>query len=442
MAPSRVLIVGSGISGLYCALALAQKGHSVTVVEKSPSLGGLLGSHQNQDGDSFDYGTHFISATGDPTIDELLTPAVWRADWLSYDTDRAGHYFNGRLDERCTFVNTSTLPQTVQQQGDHDLLAAKGTYEEDYSNLERQLIGIFGEGYYQSVFGPSLKSKFPGADLKNFVPNCHTILGLKRLAISNEETTKRLKENPLYDGKIAFHVNQPGGANLYYPRQGGIGDWVNRLKIRAEKSGVIFQTSTNINSFKVAGKKILSADIEGGGSIACDHVISAIPAGLFVRLVNPAVLTGQSRPAMVPTFLVNLTFNEAPIPTSAYVFNHDPHWRPFRVTLYSNFQHSADNRHRMTVEVLGGQNPLPDMKRQLVAMGIVSPEAEVLAESCSELAGGFPYFTHELEKTNQHVLQWCEANLENVILVGRSGGRDWLMTDVLKAAKLSLGNLL
>lgn len=442
MSQKRVLIIGSGISGLYSGIAFAQSGHSVTVVEKADAIGGLLGSRKNVHGDSFDFGTHFISGTGSTEIDEILTPTSWRSEWLSFDVEHSGHYFNDTLDENCTFLKTCSLPLSVQQQGDEGLLNAKGSYDNTYHDLKQQIIDIFGEGYYINAFAPSLSSKFPGANLSDLVPNCHTIMGLKRLAIRSKQETLTHKMNPLLDGKIAFHINQATGSSLYYPKQGGVEDWVNRLVGKAQQLGVIFKTSTNIRKLRIEEKAIVAAEIGDNDFLHCDHVVSAITPALLIRLVDPKTLAGYPPPKMVPTYLVNLTYDQAPATTCTYIFNHDPHLRPFRITLYSNFQPPVAGRHRVTVEVLGGENPLEDVKKQLVEMGVVLYTANIVFEECTQMIGGFPYFTKDLEHTNQQLGNWCSSNLENATLVGRAGGRSWLMADVLKEAHESIQRFL
>jgi len=434
----RILVIGSGISGLYCGIAFAQRGHAVTIAEKADAIGGLLGSRKNLHGDSFDFGTHFISGTGNPEIDEILTPDAWRSEWLSFNVEKAGHYFNGTLDESCTFIKTCTLPSSIQQQSNEDLMNATGSYDKAYNNLKQQIIDIFGEGYYVNAFAPSLSSKFPGADLSDLVPDCHTIMGLKRLAILSEQETLKLKKSPLLDGKISFHRNQSSGTNLYYPSIGGVGDWIDRLEGKARKLGVTFRTSTNIKKLRVSQKAVVGAEIGEAEFLPCDHVVSAITPAFLIRLAAPQALTGHPPPKMVPTYLVNLTYDQAPSTSCSYIFNHDPRLRPFRITLYSNFQSPQAGRHRVTVETLGGEHPLEDVKRQLVEMGIVLSTANIVFEECTQMIGGFPYFTKDLEHTNQQLGDWCANNLENVTLVGRSGGRSWLMSDVLKEAHESI----
>lgn len=438
MSQKRVLIIGSGISGLYSGIAFAQSGHSVTVVEKADAIGGLLGSRKNAHGDSFDFGTHFISGTGNIEIDDILTPDAWRRDWLVFDVEKSGHYFNGTLDENCMFLKTSSLPLDIQRQSNKDLMNAAGSYDHEYSNLKQQIIDIFGEGYYACAYAPSLSSKFPGADLGEFVPNCHTILGLKRLAILNEQETLKLKQSPLLDGKISFHRNQSTGGNLYYPKKGGVGNWIYRLEGKARDLGVIFRTSTNIGKLRVCQNTVVGAEIGEDEFLPCDHVVSAITPAFLIRLVDPKVLVGYPAPRMLPTYLINLTYDKAPSTSCSYIFNHDPSMRPFRITLYSNFQSPQLGRHRITVEVLGGEHPLEEVKKQLVMMGIVPSTAQILFEDCFQMLSGFPYFTKVLEHTNQALGDWCANNLENVTIVGRTGGRSWLMADVLNGAHASI----
>jgi len=45
----NMVIVGAGISGLTAAAYLSHEGHSITLLEKSDDLGGLVGSF-NRDG--------------------------------------------------------------------------------------------------------------------------------------------------------------------------------------------------------------------------------------------------------------------------------------------------------------------------------------------------------------------------------------------------------
>ena len=61
------LIVGAGVGGLECGYWLAQKGHSVCVLEKNPQIGGCLQSFHRK-GISFDTGFHYVGGMAEGEI--------------------------------------------------------------------------------------------------------------------------------------------------------------------------------------------------------------------------------------------------------------------------------------------------------------------------------------------------------------------------------------
>ena len=57
----NIAIIGAGIAGLACAYELQKKGHTVTVYEKEPYVGGRMSSRE-KNGFIFDIGAnHFIN---------------------------------------------------------------------------------------------------------------------------------------------------------------------------------------------------------------------------------------------------------------------------------------------------------------------------------------------------------------------------------------------
>lgn len=89
----HILILGAGISGLACALRLAEKGHPVTLVEGSDQLGGL-GTFFEHDGRTFEKFYHCMLPSDGPLLGMLdslgLTPDIyWRPSSFAYaDTGR------------------------------------------------------------------------------------------------------------------------------------------------------------------------------------------------------------------------------------------------------------------------------------------------------------------------------------------------------------------
>ena len=59
--PSRVAVVGAGLSGLLAARELQRRGISVTVYESGKQVAGLARSFTDAQGFTYDFGAHFIT---------------------------------------------------------------------------------------------------------------------------------------------------------------------------------------------------------------------------------------------------------------------------------------------------------------------------------------------------------------------------------------------
>jgi len=62
MDSKRILILGGGLAGLSSALALAEAGHRVELVERKPHLGGRAASYLLPDGEHVDNCQHVTMA--------------------------------------------------------------------------------------------------------------------------------------------------------------------------------------------------------------------------------------------------------------------------------------------------------------------------------------------------------------------------------------------
>jgi len=101
----RQIVVGGGIAGLLCALLLSErKGLDVTLVERAPSVGGLLGRLDYDGAGTFDLGMHNMYETGIAGLDGLLHGLLPADDWQILEGNRrdlAGSWFDGRLQVNC-----------------------------------------------------------------------------------------------------------------------------------------------------------------------------------------------------------------------------------------------------------------------------------------------------------------------------------------------------
>jgi all-trans-retinol 13,14-reductase len=71
----RYIILGAGLSGLSCGIALAGDGHEVLIIEMANEVGGLARSRRI-DGYTFDYGPHFLFGPKVLPLLNKLTPEL------------------------------------------------------------------------------------------------------------------------------------------------------------------------------------------------------------------------------------------------------------------------------------------------------------------------------------------------------------------------------
>ncbi|MGQ9569926.1 MAG: FAD-dependent oxidoreductase [Thermodesulfovibrionales bacterium] len=88
----RFIILGAGLSGLSCGIALAENGHEVVIVEKEPEVGGLARSFRTN-GYTFDYGPHFLFG---PKVLPLLKSLIPELDLMPIKRTSERIYFRNR----------------------------------------------------------------------------------------------------------------------------------------------------------------------------------------------------------------------------------------------------------------------------------------------------------------------------------------------------------
>lgn len=75
----RIVVIGAGLAGLACARRLQERGHAVTVYDKSRGVGGRMSTRLSELG-GFDHGAQYFTATSVPFRKQL---DVWlRNGWI------------------------------------------------------------------------------------------------------------------------------------------------------------------------------------------------------------------------------------------------------------------------------------------------------------------------------------------------------------------------
>jgi protoporphyrinogen oxidase len=310
--------------------------------------------------------------------------------------------------------------------------------EEGFPNLQVQLERTFGVGFSHYLFAPVLTKFLGDHPLNVLAVDTHKLFGLRRIVIDSPEATRMLKQRPFFDERIAFHASSEGAAShaQFYPKRGGVDDWMKKLATAAEDAGVEILTSTKVTAVRCERNRLSELGFSNGTIIRPDSVFWSAPLFTLGKLLPSAP------PPVSPVFrksvLVHLVFDEAPTIDSFYVLCFDPRLRNFRTTLYSNFQPGSDT-HRATVEfLLSPEDPahethfIETAKRELASMGIFPPRARVLAAHFHEIQNGFPVLTTQSQKAKAQQLDWFAQHLTNVAMIGRANTKHWFMVDVLR----------
>lgn len=160
--PAHTLILGAGISGLTCALRLAEKGHQVTLIEGSDQLGGL-GTFFQHDGRTFEKFYHCMLPSDGPLLGVMeslgLTKDIyWKPSSFAYADSGRIYPLNTPVDllrfsplpfiDRLRVGITGAWGRVCSEKGLDDMTTAQW------------LQGLSGRRAFDTFWRPMLEAKF------------------------------------------------------------------------------------------------------------------------------------------------------------------------------------------------------------------------------------------------------------------------------------------
>jgi protoporphyrinogen oxidase len=159
-------VVGGGMLGLTLALRLREQGHDVTVLERSPQVGGLAGAWTipTADGDvTWDRHYH-VTLLSDGALRRVLRELGLEPEMVWVET-KTGHYANGRLSSVSSVVDFLRLPGlSPVAKARLGLTIQAGAHTKDWERLEQESVATWltrwsGRDTFEHFWLPLLRAK-------------------------------------------------------------------------------------------------------------------------------------------------------------------------------------------------------------------------------------------------------------------------------------------
>lgn len=424
----NILVVGGGIVGITASYFAKQPNNKVTLIESANELGGLLKSDCNKYG-SFDYGTHVAAKTGILDLDDFLFSDFDNDNCYKFNVGKGGNFFAGKLSDISPYVNTNHLPKKVYEKGCVELLKSQNKVG---NNLKETLTNRYGSIFYSHIFKDLVYKNF-GCDAEELANECLNYFDMNRLLVFDKEMTILKKEDEIMDEKIGFHTFTVG-VDKFYPKKGGIGQWIKYLERKLIDEQIEIKTQTEITKFEVESDKFIVT--LGNGIIEVDELIWTLSSGLLNKFI-PSGIVGD-KPNYRKTAVYDFVFDKPLRTSSLYINNYDKNYLSNRITFYQNLQ-KQQNFYACSVEVLREnnfifENSVDDVEQELFKMGLIEKDRKSLFSQCRMLKEGFPSLTNENVKSLQRLNSYYKKEFRNITLLGRNSAKGFFMSELLKSA--------
>jgi protoporphyrinogen oxidase len=262
----KVVIIGSGATGLAMAYLLARAGVTVCVVEKGASAGGLLGTFSMGGGDRLEHFYHHFF-THDAEINWLLRQVDLQNRIVFRETSM-GMYRDGKLFPFSSLVDVLRfhpigLSSRLRFGLSAALLSHAGRYTEynDVCCLDwfRRWAGAEAT---EAIWRPLLHSKF--GDAADRIP----------LAWMAGRLRQRARSRTIGKEQLGY-------------LEGSLQVLLDAWLIALQELGVSVLTNTAIETLLMRGKRVAGV-VTAAAPIAADVVVSCVPTPLLADLVRPA----------------------------------------------------------------------------------------------------------------------------------------------------------
>ena len=435
---NNFIVVGGGIAGIMSALLLAKQGRDVTLIENSPHIGGLLGSRKHDDYGWFDNGTHILSETGLPEIDNLIFEECYSEKWLHHPMATSSVYFNGKR-SKTAFIDGRMLAEEKYNKGFKELMSLS-RHNGSFKNLAERVNATYGNTFSKYMFEPAMK-KFTGLALEELSDSAHLLFGMNRIICGTAEETKKWKKSDSWnDERLGFHEHTESSSLHFYPKLDGIGLWAALIKKRLNKFGVRVLTNTSVTKAILNEGNVTGLVLNNKELVPCDQLIWSAPIVFLLKAANLNSIKLEP-PSLCKTILVDIVLDHPLQFEEFYLTCYDENYSIFRVTNYFSLHNKPKGtfNYAATIEIIippeniSSKNNITvsSVMHELRCMGLVTEKTRLVASWLNKIESGFPQPTPVFHEMNKKIACFASESISNLSLVGRTAGKSFFMRDVL-----------
>lgn len=320
---AQVVIIGAGLTGLSTAYHLEQQGFSDYILfEKDESVGGLCRSIQ-QDGFTFDYTGHLLHIN-DEYFRSLITKLVGLEQFNAIDR-RSFIYSHGVYTKYPFQINLFGLPHDVIVECVEGFVNRPHTATEpnDFPSWVLKHFGAgiakhFFLGYQEKIFAYDL-SNITASWTGRFVP---------------QTSLKQMLLGALQDCDTGVGYN----SQFYYPKQGGIFYWVEKLAQSLQKP---IQTNHCVQRIDTTTKTITFTN---GHSEQYETLVTTMPLDTTLGLLKEKSnsFLAQARTKLICNSVINfnLGINRPNLSDKHWIYYPEKNYPFYRIGFGHNFADS------------------------------------------------------------------------------------------------------